>query len=77
MIIIFEIVSFSHSLVLLLFCLLYSDNYPETLRKVVIVNVPTVFSMIWSGVQYLWDAKQVAKFQFICMIREKERGEGG
>ena len=56
-----------------LHCLSYSDNYPETLRKVVIVNVPTVFSMIWSGVQYLWDAKQVAKFQFVCMKKENEK----
>jgi hypothetical protein len=43
-----------------------NDNYPNTLRKVVIVNVPTVFSLIWNAVQYFWDAKQVAKFQFIA-----------
>lgn len=44
---------------------LISDNYPNTLRKVVVVNVPTMFSLIWNAVQYFWDAKQVAKFQFI------------
>jgi len=42
-----------------------NNNYPETLRKVVIINVPTVFSIIWKAVEYFWDAKQVAKFQFI------------
>jgi metal transporter CNNM len=42
-----------------------SDNYPETLLKVVIVNVPSIFSLIWKAVQYFWDAKQQAKFQFV------------
>jgi metal transporter CNNM len=43
-----------------------NGNYPNTLRKVVIVNVPTVFSLIWSAVQYFWDQKQIVKFQFIA-----------
>jgi len=42
-----------------------SDNYPETLRKVVIINVPTIFSFVWSAVQYFWDENQKAKFEFI------------
>jgi len=42
-----------------------SDNYPETLRKVVIVNVPSMFSFIWSAVQYFWDENQKKKFQFV------------
>jgi len=42
-----------------------NDNYPETLRKVVIANVPYSFSMLWKAVEYLWDAKQIAKFQFV------------
>jgi len=42
-----------------------SDNYPETMLKVVIVNVPGIFSLIWKAVQYFWDEKQKAKFQFV------------
>lgn len=42
-----------------------SDNYPESLRKVFIVNVPSVFNLIWKMVQYFWDENQKSKFQFL------------
>jgi len=55
----------SMSFLLKQFTTIDNANYPETLRKVIIVNVPTIFSMVWSAVQYFWDEHQKAKFQFV------------
>lgn len=43
-----------------------SDNYPESLRKVYLTNLPSIFSIIWKMVQYIWDENQKAKFQFVA-----------
>eukprot|EP01127_Copromyxa_protea_P005458 TRINITY_DN15389_c0_g1_i1.p1 TRINITY_DN15389_c0_g1~~TRINITY_DN15389_c0_g1_i1.p1 ORF type:complete len:424 (+),score=94.08 TRINITY_DN15389_c0_g1_i1:22-1293(+) len=41
-----------------------SENYPEGLRKVIII-VPGIFNLIWKVVQYFFDARQKAKFEFL------------
>lgn len=41
-----------------------SDNYPEFLRKVYIINCPKVFSLIWKVAQHFFDEGQKAKFEF-------------
>lgn len=50
-----------------------SENYPEGLRKVIIINVPSVFSMIWKVVQYFFDARQKSKFEFLGTQQSKSR----
>lgn len=46
---------------------LISDNYPEFLRKVFIINCPKIFSLIWKVAQHFFDEGQKAKFEFFGM----------
>jgi len=39
-------------------------NYPETMRKVIMVNTPSFFSSLWSIASYLWDEEQKKKNGF-------------
>jgi len=41
-----------------------SENYPESLRKVLIINCPKVFSVIWKVAQHFFDEGQKSKFEF-------------
>eukprot|EP01126_Amoeba_proteus_P042686 TRINITY_DN464_c0_g1_i22.p1 TRINITY_DN464_c0_g1~~TRINITY_DN464_c0_g1_i22.p1 ORF type:complete len:296 (+),score=65.81 TRINITY_DN464_c0_g1_i22:873-1760(+) len=41
-----------------------SDNYPESIRKVIIMNCPKVFSVLWGVAQYFFDENQKSKFEF-------------
>jgi len=42
-----------------------SDNYPETMRKALVVNTPSFFASIWSLISYLWDEEQRNKMVFL------------
>ena len=39
------------------------DQYPETLGRLFIINVPSVFPLVWRTVQYFLDPKTAAKIQ--------------
>jgi len=47
-----------------------NDNYPETLRKVIIVNTPSVFNMLWAAMGLFWDENTKSKFNFFGSIDE-------
>jgi hypothetical protein len=40
-----------------------SDNYPETLGKLMIINAPSIFSVAWSVIKGLLDERTVSKIE--------------
>lgn len=40
---------------------LASDNYPETMGKMFIINAPTIFTIIWTFIKRVVDPRTVAK----------------
>jgi len=41
------------------------SNYPDTLRKMYMVNTPTAVNMIWKAAKLWFDTRTLAKFEFI------------
>lgn len=54
---------------------LEEDNYPEVARKVLLINTPSIFSTVWSGIRGFLDEGTASKFEikgsdYLPMLRK-------